>query len=292
MAARGVQQLKVVTSQHEGFLRHAGFRWLKVALLLSLAAIVIYMFNDVQPRPNGGSAYGYIMGTIGLLLILWLTALGFRKRKMTTGRWSLKAWTSAHVYLGLALIIVATLHTGFQFGWNVHTLAYVLMMLVIFSGIYGITAYSTIPRALSNNRGETTQVQMLDNIRQLDRQLHDAAQPLDHRFAEIVRMSLDDDPFGGSLWTRLTGNLSQIAARARAQAAIREVTGPNAAIGNNPLEKVDVLLERKEASLARVRNHLRLKALLEVWLYVHVPLTFALIAALIVHIVAVFFYWG
>jgi hypothetical protein len=30
---------------------------------------------------------------------------------------------------------------------------------------------------------------------------------------------------------------------------------------------------------------------LEVWLYIHVPLTFALIAALAAHIIAVFFYW-
>ncbi|WP_156678709.1 hypothetical protein [Sphingomonas profundi] len=291
MAARGVQQLKQVTSQHEGFLRHAGFRWLKIALTVSLIAIVIYAFDDVQPRPNGGSAYGYFLGTVGLLLILWLTMLGVRKRAMTTGRWSLKAWTSAHVYLGLALIVIATLHTGFQFGWNVHTLAYALMMLVILSGIYGITAYSALPRALSNNRGETTQSQMLDNLRMIDRQLHDAAQPLEHAQAEIVRMSLDDDPFGGGAWARLTGNYPRCGTR-RAQAAIRAYTGGGPNLGDNPLEKIDVLLERKEANLSRMRQHLRLKALLEVWLYIHVPLTFALIAALFAHVFAVFFYWG
>ena len=51
------------------------------------------------------------------------------------------------------------------------------------------------------------------------------------------------------------------------------------------------LLERKGAALTRIRSHLRVKALLEVWLYVHVPLTFALIAALAAHVVSVFFYW-
>jgi hypothetical protein len=40
---------------------------------------------DVQPRHNGGSWYGYTLGTIGALLILWLTMLGMRKRAMTRG---------------------------------------------------------------------------------------------------------------------------------------------------------------------------------------------------------------
>ena len=51
------------------------------------------------------------------------------------------------------------------------------------------------------------------------------------------------------------------------------------------------LLSQKEVALARLRQHLRIRALLEIWLYVHVPLTFALIAALSAHIISVFFYW-
>lgn len=287
----GVQQLRVRQTAHEGFLSYQSYRWLKIGLVISFVVILIYGFHNPQPRPNGGSWYGYILGTIGALLILWLTLLGVRKRMMTTGRWSLKAWTSAHVYLGLSLVIVGTLHTGFQFGWNIHTLAYVLMMLVIISGIYGITAYASLPRALSANRGETTQMQMLDSLRMIDRQLHDQAQPLDHHYAEMVRMSLDDDPFGGGLVARLTGKYPKCGTR-RAQAAIR-----NAEAGANPqtaeaLDRIDTLLERKEAALERIRQHLRLKALLEIWLYFHIPLTIALIAALFVHIFAVFYYWG
>jgi hypothetical protein len=44
-------------------------------------------------------------------------------------------------------------------------------------------------------------------------------------------------------------------------------------------------------ALARLRQHLRIRGLLEIWLYAHVPLTFALIAALSAHIISVFFYW-
>lgn len=275
---------------HDGFLRHAGFRWLKIATITCVLSIASYMLVDVTPHHNGGSWYGYTMGTIGALLILWLTLLGLRKRAMTRGRWSLKAWTSAHVYLGLSLIVIATLHTGFQLGWNVHTLAYALMMLVILSGLFGITVYASLPTALSNNRAEMTQVQMLDAVRAIDRQLHDAAQPLTHEQAALVRQSLEDDPFGGGLVARLSGRYPRCAT-ARAQAALRHWTGDTPDTGNDPLERVDALLERKQAMLARLRRHLKLKALLEIWLYIHVPATFALLAALTAHIVSVFFYW-
>lgn len=275
---------------HEGFLRHRDFRWLKIALLVSLLGLAVYILTDVQPRHNGGSWLGYTLGTLGALLIVWLALLGLRKRAMTRGRWSLKAWTSAHVYLGLALVVIATLHTGFQFGWNVHMLAYSLMLIVIASGIYGISVYSALPRQLSDNRAEMTKPQMIDAIRKLDRQLQTAAQPLGHDDTEIVLVSTADDPFRGGIYARLSGKYPRCGtARALRELLRREAVATGA--DEAALDTVVTLLERKSAALARIRRHLRLKALLEIWLYVHVPFTFALIAALIAHIISVFFYW-
>ncbi|HYJ83691.1 MAG TPA: hypothetical protein VEW26_12730 [Allosphingosinicella sp.] len=277
-------------ASHEGFLRHRNFRWAKVSLILSLLALLGYALIDAQPRPNGGSPYGYALGTVGVLLILWLTLLGIRKRAMTRGRWSLKAWTSAHVYLGLALVVIATLHTGFQFGWNVHTLAYALMILVVLSGLYGIVAYTRLPRQLGASRSEMTRPQMIDAVMKLDRQLRTAAQPLGHEDARIVQLSLDDKVFAGGLYRRLSGRHDRCKT-ARALAETRRRLAVSAGEEAQALESVAALLERKSAALARIRHHLRVKALLEIWLWVHVPVTFALIAALAAHIVSVFFYW-
>ncbi len=284
--SKATQTERVRERRHEGFLRYANFRWAKISGGLCLLIIVSYAMIDVTPRPNGGSWYGYTLGTIGAGLILWLTALGYRKRKMTNDYWSLKAWTSAHVYLGLSLIVIGTWHTGFQLGWNVHTLAWVLMMLVILSGLYGVIVYATLPAALSNNRDEMTQMQMLEAIRAFDRQLHSAAQPLTPDDTAPVLAALDEDPFAGGVVARLSGRYRNCATSA-ALVTLSTSRSSDAAAR----EKVIGLLKQKEAALARLRQHLKIRALLEVWLYVHVPLTFALIAALSAHIISVFFYW-
>jgi predicted negative regulator of RcsB-dependent stress response len=271
-------------SDHESFLVYRGMRWFKIALALSLIALLGYALADVKPRPNGGSWYGYTLGTIGALLIVWLSLLGVRKRAMTSGAWSLKAWTSAHVYLGLSLIVIATLHTGFQFGWNVHTLAYALMLLVIASGVYGIVVYAMLPTALSNNRREMTQREMVESLAATDRQLEQAAQPLGRDDTDRVIAALERDPFGYGLLTRLSGRYRDDPT----EIAIEALSG---AQRDQADERVRALLNKRLAQLQQIRRHMRLKAMLEVWLYVHVPATVALLGALTAHIVSVFYYW-
>ncbi|MGN6499938.1 MAG: hypothetical protein ACTHKM_07300 [Tsuneonella sp.] len=270
-------------TDHESFLAHKRYRWAKIGGVICLVAIIAYALIDVQPRPNGGSWYGYTLGTIGVLLIVWLSLLGIRKRNMTEGRWSLKAWTSAHVYLGLSLIVIATLHTGFQFGWNVHTLAWALMMLVIVSGIYGITVYAMLPQKLSNNRKETTRGQMVEGLAALDRQLQEAAQPLDRDESDLVIAALDQDVFRAGLWSRLTGHYRGCAT-ARALGAVDRD-------GDDDHRRVHALLSRRKAQLEQIRRQMHFKALLDVWLFVHVPATIALLGALTAHVISVFYYW-
>jgi len=277
------------TATHDSFLRHRGFLFLKLATIMVVAVVAAYLFQDARPRPSGGTPLGYVLGVIGAMLIVWLSLLGIRKRAVSDGHYSLKAWVSAHVYLGLSLIVVATLHTGFQFGWNVHTLAYGLMLLVIASGAVGVWAYATLPQALSNNRGETTRKQMLAQIRTLDEQILAAAQPLARAEAGIVRLSLEQTDIGGSFWERLFGRWNCANARAlgRLAPALRAADGAQ----KEALSKVEALMRRKAEALAVARRQIHITALLEAWLFVHVPATFALLAALTVHILSVFLYW-
>jgi hypothetical protein len=277
-------------STHESFLRYRGFLFLKISVVLNIAIVLAYVFQDVRPRPGGGTFLGYGLGTLGALLIVWLALLGARKRLVTDNYYSLKAWVSAHVYLGLSLIVIVTLHTGFQFGLNVHTLAYGLMLLVIASGAAGVWAYATLPQRLSDNRGEMTRKLMLVQIHALDEQIHEAAQPLGRENADMVRISLEDTVIGGGFWRRIFGRWDDCAtdrSLALVAGALRGASGREAVA----LRRVDELLRAKADALARARRQIHITALLEAWLFVHVPATFALLAALTAHIVSVFLYW-
>ncbi|WP_156255628.1 hypothetical protein [Sandarakinorhabdus oryzae] len=277
---------------HEGFLTHRRGRWARIAAELSVAAIAVYVMTDPTPRHNGGTSLGYTLGTLGTAMIVWLSLLGVRKRVIGSKPFSLKGWTSAHVWLGLSLIVIGTLHSGFQFGWNVHTLAWALMMVVILSGLWGVTLYATLPEKLSANRGEVTQQQMLEAIRTLDRQLDTAAQPLAAEEAALVRLSLERCRIAGSLRQRLSGNYANDGnALALAAVSERVSAGLRAGRPDERLQQIQFLLERKEAALAQARRHIRMKAQLELWLYIHVPATIALLVALLAHVLSVFLYW-
>jgi hypothetical protein len=142
--------------RHYSILEYARFRWFKAAIALSVLTAAAYLLHEPPIKPYGGTWLGYTLGTVGAILILWLMWYGVRKRRYRSTGGTVQGWLSAHIYLGTALVVVVKLHTGFELGWNVHTLAYVLMLAVVFSGIYGVVAYLRIPEAMTEILGEDT----------------------------------------------------------------------------------------------------------------------------------------
>ena len=274
---------------HEGFLVYANSKYLKWAAALCLASIAAYIFYEPLDEHNGGTVLGYILGTVGALLIFWLTWLGIRKRQYGA-HFRLTAWVSAHVYLGLSLIVVATLHTGFQFGWNIHTLAYALMIIVIVSGIFGIYAYARFPRLVSENRRGVSMDDLLTQIGDLDRECRQLAIGLPDEVSSLILKSCEETIIGGSIFRILSGKASNCpsdVAFAQLRALVSTVNQEHAL----NTRKLLVLTGKKCGVLGTIRRDIQLKALMDIWLRVHVPVTIALLVALTVHIISVFYYW-
>jgi len=276
--------------RHQSILEYARFRWLKGALLLSIASAAVYLWHDPPLKPYGGTWLGYTLGTIGALLILWLLWFGVRKRRYFARFATAQGWLSAHVYLGTALLVVATLHTGFELGWNVHTLAYILMVSVIVSGFYGVYIYMTVPGLMTANRGEDTLDGMILKIADLDKEIREKALSLPDQILKTVNQSLDGTRLGGSVGRILSGR-DDACPTARAVRDLPEIgkrlSGDVAKLNH----EVYTLLLQKNEILQRARRDLRFKARLDLWLYFHVPLSIALLASLTVHVISVFLYW-
>ena len=250
-----------------------------------------------------GTWLGYTLGSIGAALIVWLIWLGRRKRDYGSNAGTVQGWTSAHVYLGTALIIIATLHTGFQFGWNLHTLAYTLMMIVILSGFFGIWAYARYPSLMTENTGGKSRPELYTEISELDRQLQRIAEKGGPEVATAVASALERTVVGGSWLAQLRGeDLSEVQLPGKGRVSnagmnaivdfvIEHLGASRDGAQGEALRELSTLLGNRARLLARVRRDVQLVGLLRAWLFVHVPVAFACLAALTAHIVSVFIYW-
>lgn len=311
---------------HASFLTHRGFRHLKLGLLLSIAAIAAYAWHDPLGAPNGGTWLGYTLGGVGAAIILLLLWYGIRKRRFRSTLGTVRGWLSAHVYLGLALVVIVTLHTGFQFGLNIHSLAYVLMIAVIVSGVYGVYVYRLYPELMTENRAGTGPQAMLAEIGSLEEQAVALADRIDDTTHQIVLRSIQKSRIGGGVIAQLRGgrrgalereqdrterfleekdrtltaSLEQIQQQEderimHAESTMRFVAGHLAeAEPGQQVERIRELMDllsRRRALVRRLNRDIQHRALLQIWLYLHVPLSIGLLAALAAHVVSVFAYW-
>jgi hypothetical protein len=261
-----------------------------VAVSVAAIAAVAYLWHEPPLKPYGGTWLGYTLGTVSGLLILWLLWYGVRKRRYRSTSGTVQGWLSAHVYLGTALVVLATLHTGFELGWNIHTLAYVLMLMVVASGFYGVFAYLRVPEAMTANLGEDTLQSILLRVADLDREMREKGLSLPDALFALVDKSVSGTRLGGNAFRLVSGkdpSCPTAAAVKQWPGIARHMSGEVAKLD----KEVFSLLLQKNELLARARRDLRHKAVLDLWLYVHVPLAFALLAALIAHVIAVFIYW-
>ena len=284
--------------QHQSILEFKHGRYFKVALLLCVAAIGVYCWHEPPAaylKPYGGTWLGYTLGTIGAVLILWLMLLGVRKRSYQSSLGSVQGWTSAHVYLGTSLVIVASLHCAFEFGWNIHTLAYVLMMLVIASGFFGMYSYLRYPEYMTANLAGETLETMLLKVADLESKCNRIALELPDEVTTLVmdasKRAAEKSALQGSFRRQLAGVDPKHPMRVARDNLLKSSTLKLSAAQTKAQEQLVGEMSRIVTLTDRVRRDLKFRALMQVWLYFHVPLSFALLAALTAHIISVFYFW-
>ncbi|MGJ8663405.1 MAG: hypothetical protein ACSHWU_07135 [Marinicella sp.] len=287
---------------HINILKFNHYKYFKIALFLLTLSIILYLTQGGPQPANGGTWQGYILGGFSALLIIVLTYLGIRKRSYKSNWGSQQGWTSSHVYLGGLLLCTATLHTGFQLGWNVHTLAYLLMLVVIVSGFYGIYSYIHFPRLLANNLANKTAQDRLDELKVVDASIASISHDSTTEIRSIAISAIEQTHLGGGFYSNIRGldkskaSIDNKTVSNKNQKQVIEVIADRIPKSQKQSEAYALnellnLFSRRQSLLKMLRRDLQIKTYLKFWLAIHIPTSVALIAALLVHIIVVFLYW-
>jgi hypothetical protein len=130
----------------------------------------------------GGTPLGLIFGSISFGIFIFAGLLGLRKKIPLWRFGTVQRWLRAHIWLTLLTIPLVILHTGFRLGGPMTALLVTLYVIVMVSGIYGLTLQHYLP-GLMNERLSTEAVS--EQIPFIRAQLCEAAEMMRARFAPI-----------------------------------------------------------------------------------------------------------
>jgi predicted membrane channel-forming protein YqfA (hemolysin III family) len=267
----------------------SGVLWRRIFVVLLIAAGASYYRYAQREYPHGGSDMGLAYGIIGTALILLLAFFGIRKRWYRSTFGTLEQWMQSHIYLGVLVLVVLFFHTGGRFTDRIAVAAFVLVAIVVASGVVGALLYVTVPRMLTEVESNLSIEEISDQLNQLAKSMARMASGRSAAFQRICDELLRQTTPGVLAGWRL------LLSRGRRQK--QQDPGDWARlIGLVPKEEQEelrqmlVVSRQRRELLLRLIYQQRYRNALESWLYVHVPFTIALLVFTVVHIAAVFYY--
>lgn len=268
---------------------YKNYRYFKLAVVVVLLAFAAFLLFEPAVGHYGGSWVGYGLGILSAAMVLWMAWYGVRKRRYRSAG-STQGWLSAHIFLGTAMTIIVTLHSGFHYGLNVHTLAYVLLLIVVASGFFGNYAYMIYPRLMTDNMGEDSLEGLLLRIAEADKLARQIALLMPDDINNLVTHACRRTFIGSGLLEQLRGYRPDCpSAQAVRQLALM---GNDLSTEQRKLYRdLYSIMVRRDSLVKRTRQDLMYRARLGFWLYFHVPFTIGLLVAMTAHIISVFVYW-
>lgn len=246
----------------------------------------IYLLDDPIGLPSGGSILGYAYGGIATAGILYLMYYGMRKRSYFSSRTTLLGILSAHSWIGISLLLIVPLHSAFSFGLNIHTLAYLLLCSVVFSGIWGSYLYLKLPQQLSSQRGGSKIKDLLAQLKTIENEIKKKSE-------KIAKEQLEQIPE-----LKQIGVLPSIIKSCFAPSETINYKERYAKIlsecdeaGQEKMLYFITLFAKRAEILSKLKSEVRIQTMLRLWLYLHLPLSFAMLAAVAIHIFCVFYNW-
>ena len=267
---------------------HSGVVWRRIFVVLLLITGGAYFYYARGAFQHGGTPIGLVYGSIGFFLCYLLAYFGIRKRSYRSRFGTLEQWLQSHIYLGVLAMIVLLLHTGGRFHDKLAVVTFVLVAIVVGSGIVGAILYVTVPRLLTEVESELTVDEIAEQINQLARQMARIASGRSEPFQRIYKQLIDEVTPGWLAGWRLI--LARVGKKKGAGSDWAPLLRLVPKEEDAELRQMIVVSRQRKELLLRLLFQQRYKNVLESWLYVHVPFTVALLVFAVAHVVAAFYY--
>lgn len=272
--------------------------------------------------PSGGSVIGIMLGILGSAFMLFAGLLGMRKRFRTWRIGRAEFWMRGHLWLGLIALPIIWMHAGFRHGGTLTTVLMWLTYVIVVSGIIGAIFQHFMPRAMTRNVPDETIFEQIGNVlRHLATEADDVAAVCGPENGEDLldwrkrRTAALKTRSGRALMTeqRRDQLIAAVeAAPAQGSASLKQfylgqikpyVAGDaTAAVLSDPVRASSLFMQQKFLlpqplhetidDLQRICDEVRQLHLqrrmhrwLHGWLFVHVPLSMALLVLAIVHVI-------
>lgn len=270
--------------------RH-GLRWRLIVLALFIALAASYVwYARSETFLHGGSPMGLTYGVIALFLMLLLLSFGIRKRSYRSRFGTMEGWLQSHIWLGIFSLAVILAHTGFRFQDRVAVALMLVIAGIVISGIVGAVLYKTVPRALTEVESNLTIPEISEQINQLSRSMARIASGHSATFQRVYESLIRDirpRSLGG--WRLLLGGGRSLRADEKTGDWAKQLS----LVGRDEqpdLRQLLVLSRQQKELHFRLLAQQRYRNILDFWLYVHIPLSIAMIVLLVAHVVGALYY--
>lgn len=274
-----------------------GRRWRWVGLLLLLLAIgsfiAVYVWSkNRQDFLHGGSPAGLIYGFAGFVLLFVLLFFGVRKRRYRSTLGKLETWLHSHIWLGLLAMLFIVFHTGFRFEDGLAVAAFLVMLAVVISGLVGVFLYAVMPRFFtdvgSNPPAEDASKELQQLVRAMARSVRGKSPELQKVYKVLLKRARPKALAG---WRLLFGRrrLEKAGDTGGRLKTFVEAVGKEE---EDALRQLLVLSRNHEELERRLAHQQMYRNWLDVWLWIHLPLSLALVVLVLAHVVSAAYYSG
>src|SRR3979490_2918890 len=145
-----------------------------VFCVISAIAYVWYATHSAVGA-RGGTAMGLFFGSLGFAFMIFAALVGARKRVPTWRIGRAQAWMRGHLWLGFLALPLILFHGGFHFGGTPTRVLLWLLIITVFSGVFGAALQHYVPRAMTSEVPLETIYDEIGRVRTLLREEADRA---------------------------------------------------------------------------------------------------------------------